>query len=384
MTINKSFISMNKSHPLISLMFNSVINLPTPSNISFMWNFGSLLGLTLMIQIITGIFLAMFYIPNTEYAFLSMDFIMRNINTGWLLRIIHSNSASMFFLFIYLHIGRNIYYDLFTNLYTWMSGIIILFILMMTAFIGYVLPWGQMSFWGATVITNLLSAIPYTGTSLVQWIWGGFSVNNATLNRFMSLHFLMPFILSAMIIIHLIFLHKSGSNNPLNLMNNFDKISFHPYFTLKDTLGFLISIMLLLLVSTLWPFLLSDTDNFIKANPMVTPPHIQPEWYFLFAYAILRSIPNKLGGVIALMMSILILMFMPTTFNKMIKGSNSFYPQKITFWLLSSTFILLSWLGSQPVNSPFIELSKLSSLIYFTCFFSLPLTNFMFNKFLKI
>nr|YP_010586522.1 cytochrome b [Pseudostenophylax fumosus]UZZ44323.1 cytochrome b [Pseudostenophylax fumosus] len=366
---------IKSSHPIIKILTNALINLPTPSNISFLWNMGSLSGLCLIIQILTGLFLTMNYTPNIELAFDSVDHIYRNVNSGWLIRSLHSNGASFFFIILYLHVGRGIYYESFMFSSTWIAGCIILLLMMMTAFMGYVLPWGQMSFWGATVITNILSAIPYLGTDLVQWIWGGFSVNNATLNRFFMFHFILPFIILAFSMIHLMFLHQTGSSNPLSINNNIDKIPFHPFFSFKDLVGFFLMIIILTLISLYKPFMLSDPDNFIPANPMVTPIHIQPEWYFLFAYAILRSIPNKLGGVIALMMSIMILLILPFTVMKTIKG-NQFYPiNKIIFWTFISVFWLLTWLGSCPMDPPFTELSQIMTVLYFSYFIINPITS---------
>nr|YP_010274915.1 cytochrome b [Erynnis popoviana]UJV31606.1 cytochrome b [Erynnis popoviana] len=374
------FKPLRKNHPIIKIMNNSLIDLPSPSNISIWWNFGSLLALCLLIQILTGLFLTMYYTANIELAFYSVNYICRNVNYGWLIRTLHANGASFFFICIYLHIGRGIYYESFNFKYTWMIGVIILFILMATAFMGYVLPWGQMSFWGATVITNLLSAIPYLGTMLVQWIWGGFAVDNATLTRFYSFHFLFPFIIMMLTMIHLLFLHQTGSNNPLGINSNLDKIPFHPYFTFKDLMGVIILFMFLLILTLTNPYLLGDPDNFIPANPLVTPVHIQPEWYFLFAYAILRSIPNKLGGVIALVMSILILIILPFTFNKKIQGIQ-FYPlNQIMFWLMVCTIILLTWIGARPVENPYIITGQLLTLIYFSYFIINPMINKMWDK----
>nr|YP_009742191.1 cytochrome b [Scolytus seulensis]QID77574.1 cytochrome b [Scolytus seulensis] len=357
-----------KKTPIMSTLNSSLMSLPTPSNISSLWNFGSLLGLCLLIQVLTGIFLAMHYCPNTSMAFNSLSHICRDVNAGWLIRTLHSNGASFFFICLYTHIGRGMYYGSSSLVETWMSGVTILFITMATAFLGYVLPWGQMSFWGATVITNLLSAIPYLGNTIVQWIWGGFAVDNATLNRFFTLHFLLPFILSAMIIIHLIFLHQTGSSNPLGVNSNIDKITFHPYFTYKDLIGFVILTTILVMLSLKAPYLLSDPDNFIPANPLVTPIHIQPEWYFLFAYAILRSIPNKLGGVIALVMSIAILYTIPFI-NKKIFQSNQFYPlNKLLFWSFISSITLLTWIGARPVEEPFILVGQILTVVYFLFF----------------
>nr|YP_010716047.1 cytochrome b [Parnassius hide]WDE75757.1 cytochrome b [Parnassius hide] len=369
------FLPLRKTHPLIKIINSSLIDLPSPSNISLWWNFGSLLALCLIIQILTGLFLTMYYTANIELAFYSVNYICRNVNYGWLIRTLHANGASFFFICIYLHIGRGIYYESFNLKYTWMVGIIILFILMATAFMGYVLPWGQMSFWGATVITNLLSAIPYLGTMLVNWIWGGFAVDNATLTRFYSFHFLFPFIILMLTMIHLLFLHQTGSNNPLGINSNLDKIPFHPFFTFKDLIGFIIMLMLLIMLTLINPYLLGDPDNFIPANPLVTPIHIQPEWYFLFAYAILRSIPNKLGGVIALVMSILILIILPLTFNKKIQGIQ-FYPiNQMLFWFMVSIVILLTWIGARPVEDPYIITGQLLTILYFSYFIINPIIN---------
>nr|QHR79557.1 cytochrome b [Necrobia ruficollis] len=363
-----------KMSPMMKIVNNSLIDLPTPSNISILWNYGSLLGLCLMIQIVTGIFLAMHYCPNVEMAFNSVAHICRDVNYGWLIRTLHANGASFFFICLYIHVGRGMYYSSYTLELTWMVGVIILFVTMATAFLGYVLPWGQMSFWGATVITNLLSAIPYLGNSIVKWLWGGFAVDNATLTRFFPFHFLCPFIIAAMVMIHLLFLHQTGSNNPLGVNSNIDKIPFHPYFSFKDLLGFLIMTFFLITLTLISPYYLGDPDNFVPANPLVTPIHIQPEWYFLFAYAILRSIPNKLGGVIALVMSIAILFILPFT-NKKMMLSNQFYPiNKILFWSYMSLVILLTWIGARPVEDPYITTGQILTILYFLYFIINPLT----------
>nr|AEP27620.1 cytochrome b [Brachytemnus porcatus] len=357
-----------KNNPLIKLLYSSLIFLPTPSNITIMWNFGSLLGLCLLTQILTGLFLSMHYCPNIDLAFNSVAHICRNVNYGWLLRTLHANGASFFFICLYIHIGRGLYYSSYYLTETWMSGVTIFFLVMATAFLGYVLPWGQMSFWGATVITNLVSAIPYLGNNIVQWIWGGFAVDNATLTRFYSFHFVLPFVISGLVIIHLMFLHQTGSSNPLGTNSNIDKVSFHPFFTFKDIVGFLVMMFLLTILSLKAPYLLSDPDNFIPANPLVTPVHIQPEWYFLFAYAILRSIPSKLGGVIALAMSIAILYPQPFL-NKKKMQSTQFYPlNKILFWSLFTIIILLTWIGARPVEAPFIYTGQILTIFYFLYF----------------
>nr|YP_010506509.1 cytochrome b [Volucella nigricans]QGW56745.1 cytochrome b [Volucella nigricans]UXF58227.1 cytochrome b [Volucella nigricans] len=364
---------MRINHPVLKIANNALVDLPSPINISTWWNFGSLLGICLMIQILTGLFLAMHYTADISMAFDSVNHICRNVNYGWLLRTLHANGASFFFICIYLHVGRGMYYGSYLFMPTWLSGTIILFLVMATAFMGYVLPWGQMSFWGATVITNLLSAIPYLGTDLVQWIWGGFAVDNATLTRFFTFHFILPFIVLAMVMIHLLFLHQTGSNNPMGLNSNLDKIPFHPYFSYKDIVGFLIMMMLLTML-TLWnPYMLGDPDNFIPANPLVTPLHIQPEWYFLFAYAILRSIPNKLGGVIALVMSIAILMIMPFYNLSKFRGYE-FYPiNQIMFWFMVMIVILLTWIGARPVENPYIIIGQILTVLYFLYYMINPL-----------
>nr|ALO77154.1 cytochrome b [Anaspis sp. ANA02] len=371
---------LRKYSPVMKIVNNALIDLPTPSNISTLWNFGSLLGLCLMIQIITGIFLAMHYCPNIDMAFNSITHICRDVNYGWFLRTLHANGASFFFICLYIHIGRGMYYSSYNLIHTWTVGVLIFFLVMATAFLGYVLPWGQMSFWGATVITNLVSAIPYLGTTIVQWIWGGFAVDNATLTRFFAFHFLFPFIVTALILIHLLFLHQTGSNNPLGTNSNIDKIPFHPYFSFKDIVGFLIMLISLISLTLLDPYFLGDPDNFTPANPLVTPAHIQPEWYFLFAYAILRSIPNKLGGVIALIMSIAILFILPFTNNKKF-SSNQFYPlNKIMFWMLLITVFLLTWIGARPVEDPYIIMGQILTMIYFSYYLINPFIYLYWNK----
>lgn len=368
--------SFRKNHPIFKIINNRLIDFPTPSSINSIWNFGSLLGLCLIIQILSGLFLAIHYSAHIDLAFNRIIKICRDVNNGWIIRTIHANGASFFFIRIYIHIGRGIYFGSFNFIRTWLTGILILFTLIATAFLGYILPWGQISFWGATVITNLLSAIPYLGTILVQWIWGGFAVDNPTLIRFFSFHFIFPFIILALSLIHLIFLHETGSNNPLGIKLNMDKIPFHPYFVTKDIFGFIILIFILITLNFLNPYLLGDPDNFSPARPLITPIHIQPEWYFLFAYAILRSIPNKLGGVIALIISILILIIIPFIKSKF--RSNKFYPlNKIIFWWFISIFILLTWAGAKPVEEPFVIFSQIITILYFIFF----LLNFLLKKF---
>lgn len=355
---------MNK---ITTLIKSSLLNLPTPIRISYWWNYGSLLGLFLRIQLIRGLILSIHYCPNINLAFFRIIHIIQNVSNGWLFHNIHINGATFFFICIYTHIARGIYYHSFKLIHTWLIGVSIFFISIATAFLGYVLPWGQISFWGATVITNLISTIPYIGNILVIWIWGGFSINNATLNRFFSLHFILPFIIIIIVILHLYFLHSSGSSNPIGTKSDLYKIPFHIYFSYKDILGFLIFIFIFILIILQYPYIFRDPDNFTPANPLVTPIHIQPEWYFLFAYAILRSIPNKLGGVIALLISILILYTLPLQSLK--SPSSIFNPIiQIIFWLWINIFILLTWAGAQPIENPYINISQIISLIYFIFF----------------
>ena len=352
---------------ILSFVDSHIISYPTPINLNYMWSFGSTAGICLVIQIITGIFLAMHYSPHIDLAFNSVEHIMRDVNNGWLIRYLHANGASMFFIVVYCHIFRGLYYGsyMYPRGKLWASGVIIFLLMMATAFMGYVLPWGQMSFWGATVITNLFSAIPFVGPSIVEWLWGGFSVDNATLNRFFSLHYLMPFVIAGLTLVHLSLLHTSGSNNPLGINTNVDTVSFYPYFYVKDLLAFFILIALFSFFVFFYPNVLGHSDNYIPANPLVTPPHIVPEWYFLPFYAILRSIPDKLGGVVAMVSAILILLILPIINTSEVRSSKFRPIFSVAYWFLVSDFILLGWVGQKPVESPFIEIGMGATVFYF-------------------
>lgn len=372
-----------KEHPILSLVNNMLIDLPAPSNLSYMWGFGSLLGLCLIIQLGSGIFLAMHYAANIDLAFTSVEHIMRDVNYGWLLRYVHANGASFFFIMVYLHIGRGLYYGSYTKPreMVWGIGVVVLILMMATAFIGYVLPWGQMSLWGATVITNLISAIPYIGHDIVEWVWGGFSVSNATLNRFFSLHYLLPFVLTGLVIVHLLALHVDGSNNPIGIDGNIDKVPFHPYYSIKDLFGYGVFAIIFSLFVFFAPNYLGHPDNYIPANPLVTPPHIQPEWYFLFAYAILRSIPDKLLGVLALFGSLVVLLVLPYVHTAKMRSSQFRPIGRILFWFFVGDFFLLTYIGAMPVEEPWVLIGQISSVLYFGYFLVLnPLAGIIENK----
>jgi len=356
-------------HPLLSLFSSHIIEYPTPKNLNYMWSFGSAAGICLVIQIITGIFLAMYYTPHIDYAFLSIEFIMRNVNNGWIIRYLHANGASIFFIVVYCHILRGLYFGSYIQPrgLLWMSGVLLLILMMATAFIGYVLPWGQMSFWGVTVITNFFSAIPYVGKSIVEWLWGGFSIGNPTLNRFFSFHYLFPFIIAGVSIFHLSLLHIDGSNNPLGIKSTSNKINFYPYFYVKDLFAFFVLICLFLFLLFYYPNLLGHSDNYIQSDSMKTPPHIVPEWYFLPFYAILKSIPHKLGGILAMGGSLIILLLLPFIHFSKIRVATFKLIYKVNFWLILTTFIFLMWVG--PKSTDHLYYVVIGQFLTFSYFF---------------
>jgi ubiquinol-cytochrome c reductase cytochrome b subunit len=359
-----------KSNPLLSLVNSYIVDSPQPVNLSYVWNFGSLLALCLGIQIVTGVILAMHYTPNVDLAFISVEHIMRDVNYGWMIRYIHANVASFFFIFVYLHIGRGLYYGSYKSprVLLWSIGVIILVLMMGVAFLGYVLPYGQMSLWGATVITNMLSAIPWIRQDFVQFVWGGFSVNNATLNRFFSLHFLLPFVLAALAVMHMMALHTHGSSNPLGISSNADKLPMHPYFIFKDLVTILAFFLALSIIVFYLPNAMGHSDNYIPANPMQTPPSIVPEWYLLPYYAILRSIPNKLLGVVAMLGSLLILLLMPILDTSRVRGSQFRPLMRFAFWVFVTDFFLLMFIGSQHAEEPYITIGAIATALYFGWF----------------
>nr|AAO66214.1 cytochrome b [Ithycyphus miniatus] len=366
---------MSNQHMLLT--FNL---LPVATNISTWWNFGSMLLACLSLQTMTGFFLAIHYTANINLAFSSIIHITRDVPYGWIMQNLHAIGASMFFICIYIHIARGLYYGSYLNTEVWLSGTSLLIMLMATAFFGYVLPWGQMSFWAATVITNLLTSVPYLGSLLTTWLWGGFSINDPTLTRFFALHFILPFIIISMSSMHIILLHNKGSNNPLGTNSDTDKIPFHPYHSYKDMFMLTIMITLLFTILSFTPNIFNDPENFSKANPMITPQHIKPEWYFLFAYGILRSIPNKLGGTLALLMSVTILITMPFTHTSYTR-SMTFRPMaQLMFWVLITTFITITWAATKPVEPPFTAIGQITSTMYFLFFLTNPLLGWMENK----
>ena len=363
---------INDRLPIVATLENTLKKHPYPKNLSYWWNFGSLAGIALVVQILSGLFLAMHYVPNTKYAFDSVEHIMRDVNYGWLIRYIHAVGASMFFVALYAHIIRALFYGSYKapREVLWWIGIIIFLLTMATAFMGYVLPWGQMSFWGATVITNLFSAIPVVGQSIVQWLWGGYSVDNPTLNRFFVLHFLMPFLIVGIVFLHLMALHTVGSNNPsgVPMKTKKDSIPFHPYFTIKDMVGFVAFFIVFGYFLFFYPNALGHPDNYIPANPLVTPPHIVPEWYFLPFYAILRAVPDKLGGVVMMFGAIILLFFIPYLDRSKIR-SGAYRPtfQKF-FYVFVVNFIFLGWLGKSPAEGWYIWASRIATFYYYAYF----------------
>jgi len=376
-----------KSHPLLKLINSYLIDSPQPANLSYLWNFGSLLAFCLAIQIVTGVTLAMHYNPSVLEAFNSVEHIMRDVNNGWLIRYLHSNTASAFFFLVYLHIGRGLYYGSYRAPRTlvWTIGTVIFLLMIVTAFLGYVLPYGQMSLWGATVITNLMSAIPWIGQDIVEFLWGGFSVNNATLNRFFALHFVLPFVLAALVIMHLIALHDSaGSGNPAGVSGNYDRLPFAPYFLFKDLVTIFLFIFILSVFVFFMPNVLGDSENYVVANPMQTPPAIVPEWYLLAFYAILRSIPNKLLGVIAMLTAILMLLTLPFADLSRTRGMQFRPLSKIAFYIFIANFLILMVLGAKHVESPFIEFGQGGTIAYFGFFAALPLITMLENTLVEL
>nr|YP_010241680.1 cytochrome b [Rhizosolenia setigera]QTI82368.1 cytochrome b [Rhizosolenia setigera] len=378
-------IRWNKNY-LLSILDSHLIHYPSPVNLSYAWSFGSTAGICLIIQILTGVFLAMHYTPHVDLAFSSVEHIMRDVNNGWLIRYMHANGASMFFIVVYAHIFRGLYYGSYISprQLLWCSGVVIFILMMATAFMGYVLPWGQMSFWGATVITNLVSAIPLVGENIVYWLWGDFNVGNATLNRFFSIHFLLPFIIAGASVVHLALLHNVGSNNPLGIDSSIDKISFYPYFFVKDLFAFFMFISFFGVFVFYFPNVLGHSDNYIPANPLVTPTHIVPEWYFLPYYAVLRSIPDKLGGVVAMGGALIVLFFIPFTNTSEIR-STTFRPLfKFFYWLLVFDFVLLGWIGQKPVTGLYVFIGQVATVYYFVFFLILiPLIGLLESKLIK-
>jgi ubiquinol-cytochrome c reductase cytochrome b subunit len=363
-----------KKYPLLNIVNSFLLDYPAPPNISYLWNFGVLAAFCLAIQIVTGIFLAMFYVPNIENAFSSVQYIMRDVNYGWLIRYIHANGASFFFICVYIHVFRGLYYNSYVTPreLLWNLGVTILIVMILTAFLGYVLPWGQMSFRAATVITSLFSAIPIIGEYIVIWLWGGFSVDNATLNRFFSLHYLLPFVIALLSLIHVAVLHESGSSNPLNIVLTVsNKVPFHPYFVFKDLLGIIFFLIIFCYAVFFKPDSIIDPINNVPANPLVTPTHIVPEWYFLPFYAILRSIPNKLGGVITLALALIVLFLLPFITSRVFKGAFFEVFKTTLFWSFVSVCVLLGWIGFKPIEDPYLMLGQLLTVLYFFYFFSL-------------
>lgn len=378
------FMSFRKTHPLVKIINGTLIDLPAPSNLSVNWNYGSLLGLILVVQLVRGIILATRFSGHVDLSFDSVISLYQDSNYGWLIRLVHSSGASFFFMFIYLHIGRNLYYGSYIYSELWNIGVIIYLILIGTAFLGYVLPWGQMSYWAATVITNLLSAVPYLGAIVVEWVWGGFAVSNPTLTRFFALHYLLPFVITALVVVHVFYLHLEGRRNPLGVNSSVNKVSFHYYYSIKDSFVFILLLFVFILFTLKYGYSFMDAENWIPANSLVTPNHIQPEWYFLFAYAILRSIPNKLGGVVGLLFAVLVL-FLYSFASTRLNFAGCFYSpiSRFFFWVFVSDFFLLTWLGRCPAETPYVEVAFLSTFIYFFIVFVCFLIPFVYCRIYK-
>lgn len=360
---------INKSY-LFALIDSHIIHYPTPIALTYAWSFGSLAGISLVIQMISGIFLAMHYTPHIDLAFNSVEYIMRDVKNGWLIRYIHANGASMFFIVVYAHITRGLYYGSYMTPREslWCSGVIIFLLMMGTAFTGYVLPWGQMSFWGATVITSMVTAIPVAGKPIVEWLWGGFTVGNPTLNRFYSIHFVLPFIIAGLTVIHLALLHKVGSNSPIGSDTGVDDVPFYPYYVWKDIFAFSCYLLVFVILVFYFPNTLNHPDNYIPANPLVTPAHVVPEWYFLPYYAILRSIPHKLGGISAMGGAILVLFIIPFINTSEIRNTTFRPIFKVFFWLFVADFVILTWIGQKPVKNTFILVGQVATVYYFAFF----------------
>jgi ubiquinol-cytochrome c reductase cytochrome b subunit len=385
---NKTLAWLDYRLPIFSVLREALVDHPTPRNLNYWWNFGSLAGITLVIMIVSGLLLSMHYVAHVDLAFDSVEHIMRDVNYGWLLRYIHSVGSSMFFLIVYIHISRGLYYGSYKSPreVLWWLGIIIFFLMIITAFLGYTLPWGQMSFWGATVITNLFSAIPLIGDNIVTWLWGGFSIDNPTLNRFYSLHFLIPFIIVGVVFLHIVALHKFGSNNPtgIDLTLKQEKIPFHPYYTVKDFFGYGVFFIIFGIFVFFLPNLLGHPENYIPADPFVTPEHIIPEWYFLPFYAILRAIPFKLLGVLAMLGSILILFVLPWLDTCKVRSCRFRPIYKQFYWIFIFNFIVLGWVGSKVPEGHYLIISRICTAYYFTHFLIiLPILG-MFEKTLPV
>nr|QKY75028.1 cytochrome b [Semimytilus algosus] len=380
MSLNKP---LRKRHWMISLLNGSLYDLPCPVNLNIWWSFGSMLGLCLVVQMMSGFMLSFYYVPHADMAYDSVVYIMRNVHKGWMVRNIHANGASVFFICVYVHIGRGLYYGSYLDKSVWNVGVVLYLMLMAESFLGYVLPWGQMSYWGAVVITSMLTIVPYIGSTVVEFVWGGYVVNTRTLTRFYSIHFILPFLMAVVIMVHLYYLHSKGSSNPLGLSSDSMLVSFHPFYTVKDLVGFIVMFLVLGFLVCVKPEALGNPLNFIPADSYKTPVHIQPEWYFLFAYTILRSIPHKVGGVLAMLMSIMILLFMPVVHTGQFRGL-AFYPlHQCFFWFNVCVFGGLTFIGMRPVMEPYYSLGQVFTVLYFLGLLGLPLSLFLWDVLIK-